>query len=154
MDFEAAVMEFLAANGNTFVSPQYPIGGTWSCPDFIAIRPASKECFVVEVSAAWDLKNLAEKVRNREKQWFTILREHLFNLGVCDSEWSFQVLVFVRSERIGWFWSVIENANNVHVLPIDITLMPWNWPDEYRSPNFSFSKESAKHRPAGLTLEN
>jgi len=144
MNYEAAVMGFLVANGNTFVSPQYPIGRTWSCPDFVAVRPATKECFIVEVSTAYDLKGLAEKVRNRENQWFSILREHFVKLGVCDPGWSFQVLIFVRSERIAWFESAIGNASDVHIWSLDITLMPWLWPDEYRSPNFSLKEIKQK----------
>jgi hypothetical protein len=144
MDYEAAVMEFLVANCNTFVAPQYPIGGTWSCPDFIAIRPASEECFVVEVSTGWDLKRLAEKVRDREKQWLSILREHLIKLSICGSGWSFKVLIFVRSERIKWFESSIDKADDVYVWPLDKILMPWIWPDEVRSPNFSFTKDSSE----------
>jgi hypothetical protein len=151
MNYEAAVMGLLVANGNTFVSPQYPVGGNLSCPDYIAIRPALKQCFIVEVSTGWDLKALAEKVRNREKQWFSILQEHFFKLGVCEPGWSFQVIIFVRSERIDWFKLAINNANDVHIWPLEITLMPWLWPDKYRHPDFSFNETKSK---ISLTLDN
>ena len=144
MDYESAVLDFLVANGNTFVSPQYSVETSWSCPDFLAIRPSKKECFVVEVSSGWNLQKLVEKVRTRDNQWFSKLRLHLEKLEICDEEWSLHALVFVRSERIEWFEAAIQQANDVHVWPLEITLTSWAWPDEVRSPNFSFISDKAK----------
>jgi hypothetical protein len=138
MDYESSVMEFIVANGNTFVSPQYPVGKAWSCPDFVAIRPASKECYVVEVSAGWDLSNLAAKVRNREQQWMSKLRDHLTELSICDQSWKYHVIVFVREERIKWFEEKCQHAQDVHVWPLEVTLTPWAWTDDVRKPSFSF----------------
>lgn len=138
MDHELAVMEFLTANGTTFICPQYPVGGGWSCPDFVAIRPAKKECLVVEVSTGWDLSGLAKKVQNREHQWLNLLRAHLAKTGVCDKDWSFNVLVFIRSERIEWFRNRIGQSSDVHIFEIEQTLTPWVWPAKVRSPDFIF----------------
>ena len=53
--YEETVMGFVTRDRKTFVIPQFSIGieGEWSCPDFVAIAPATKQCHVVEVSTAY-----------------------------------------------------------------------------------------------------
>lgn len=59
---EEMVMKFLTRDRKTFVIPQFSIGtdGEWSCPDFVAIAPATKECHVIEVSTGYNLNGLSE----------------------------------------------------------------------------------------------
>lgn len=131
-------MEFIVANGQTFVSPQYSINKEWSCPDFVALRPPKKKWYVVEVSAAYNLNGLAEKVRNREKQWLDPLKKLFREQGICDDSWTHEILIFIRKERIKEFRSAIGHAPDVKVLELEQTLTPWAWPDDVRCPDYSF----------------
>jgi hypothetical protein len=144
-EYELRVQHFLVENGVTFVSPQFELpyskeldsGG--SNPDFVAIRPATKEVYVVEVSVSGSLKNLAEKIKNREKQWLNALRNQLVANKVITSDWKeIEVLVFVRADKIEWFKTKVGLATNVHIWPVEYTLQHWLWPAEVRQPGFDF----------------
>jgi len=147
MDYESAVANFLTVNGSTFISTQYSIANEWSCPDFVAIRPKHKECFVIEVSAAWNLGVLAQKVQERNSRWFKKLKERFLSFDICEPVWTFDVLVFIRKERISWFTSKLHNSNEVYLWSLEGTLTPWYWPDEVRDPEFSFKQRGYNLNP-------
>jgi hypothetical protein len=70
MDFEAVLMHYLAAKG-LFLSPQLSIrdgAGEWSCPDFVALDFLNREIQVVEITTAYDVKGLMEKLENGASQ--------------------------------------------------------------------------------------
>lgn len=101
MDFEAVVMQYLAAKG-LFLSPQFSIrdgGREWSCPDFVALDFRQLEIQVIEVSAAYAIHRLVEKLRNCEEQWFKRLRPQLVALGVTDESW--ECVAYAYVVRIG-----------------------------------------------------
>lgn len=145
-EYEFLVQNFLVENGVTFLAPQFSLmyskdldsGG--SKPDFVAIRPGKKECFVVEVNVSGDPTGLLEKVNNREKQWYRALRARLLQDQVIDEGWSIEVLVFIRTDQRSRFINGLMNGNDVHVWPIELVLRPWDWPTQVRSPDFDFRK--------------
>ena len=157
MDYESAVADFLTVNGSTFIAPQYSIANEWSCPDFVAIRPKHKECFVIEMSAARNLKVLAQKVQERNSRWFEKLKERFSSFDISEPTWTFDVLVFIRKERISWFTSKLQNADDVYLWPLEGTLTPWCWRDEVRQPTFSFKQRGYDLNPGrdkvGLSSE-
>ena len=125
--YEEAVLSFITRDKMTFAIPQFSID-EWSCPDFVAICPPKKKCYVVEVSAGYDLKHLSEKIRDKDRQWIDKLRSQLEGSGVTDASWSYEVLVFVRIDRVEWLRRAVEGIPGVEVLDIEKTLTPWNWP--------------------------
>ncbi len=128
--YEEAVLGFITRDETTFAIPQFSISKDWSCPDFVAICPPKKECYVVEVSSGYDLKHLAEKIRDKERQWIQKLRNQLETSGVTDASWSYEVLVFVRADRVEWLKRAVNGVPGVEVHDIEKTLTPWNWPSE------------------------
>ncbi len=84
-EYEQSVLRCLTANGETFVSNEYPVEGGWSRPDFVALRPAKKTVYIVEVSAGGNLYGLVKKVVTRKKQWTAKLGSQLLRLKLVSS---------------------------------------------------------------------
>jgi hypothetical protein len=49
---EEAVMQLMTANGDTFIAAHYDVAAGWMRPSLVALRPAKKQVWVVEVSAS------------------------------------------------------------------------------------------------------
>jgi Holliday junction resolvase-like predicted endonuclease len=135
--YEEAVMHYLTANGATFVVHQYSISQGWACPDFIAIRPCDQIVCIVEVSTAWDLGDLAQRVKTRQVQWWDQLVPHLQQHGGISHSWDQRMAVFIRQDRVAWFQQAIGNAPNVSVIPLEPILAAWNWPPAVWTPQFN-----------------
>ena len=150
-EYELRVQHFLVENGVTFIAPQFELlfskeldsGG--SKPDFVAIRPGKKECFIVEVSVSGNPGGLADKINIRERQWYRALRDRLTRTGVIDDSWSMEVLAFVRADQIDWFVKRLNGGKDIHVWPIEYVLQHWLWPSEVRSPEFDFRNTELAH---------
>jgi hypothetical protein len=158
LEYELRVQHFLVANGVTFVSPQFGLpfqplldsGG--SNPDFVAIRPKQKECFVVEVTVSGSPSGLVNKINSCDKQWLRALRAQLICTGVIDASWKTEILVFMRRDKIQWFRRKLHHNPGVHIWPIDYVLQHWLWPPEARRPEFDLRHtdlaSSSKHKSA------
>ena len=127
--YEEAVMGFVTRDQKTFVIPQFSIGteGEWSCPDFVAIAPSTKECHVIEVSRSYDLNRLAQKVREKDNQWLNTLKVQLEESAITDTTWNYDVWVFIRGDRVEWFQNAVKDIPLVTIYGIETTLTPWNW---------------------------
>lgn len=141
--YEDLVAEFLTANGATFIAPQYGIsypdserGGEWSRPDFVAIRPAQKECFIVEVTTSGNPTGLLARVNSRTNQWFTAARKQLEGARVIDPSWKMEVLVFIRQDQLSWFAGKITENDGVHLWPLEYMAARWTWNPSVREFNF------------------
>ena len=66
---EEAVMQLLTANGETFVAPKYEVADGWQCPAFVALRPARRQVYVVEVSASGYPLALVNRLNERIEKW-------------------------------------------------------------------------------------
>jgi len=142
--YEEAVMYCLTANRETFVSPHFDIGGGWSRPDFVAIRPPKKKVYVVEVTAKGEVSRLLGKVRDRENQWFSQLREHLEAGGIVEKDWSYSVLAFIRCDQLTWFRERVAGEANVTALCLEDAIAHWEWDSKVSTPNFSFETGALK----------
>ena len=129
--FEQMAMGYLTKNGRVFVSPQYSIDRDWSCPDFVALDFERKRVWVVEVSAAWDVKGLASKVNDCERQWMSRLRDQLRQKGILgvDDGWSEGIMVFIRESRIEDFNKRLTRRDGivVEIVPLEKAGVPWEW---------------------------
>ncbi len=132
--YETLVSEFLTANGATFIAPQYAIkdpsgerGGEWSRPDFLALRPAKKECFIVEVSVGGSVGGLLNRVNSREHYWFGALRKQLESQSMLDSSWKLEVLVFLRKDQMSGFKKKLIDKEGVYLWPMEYTATRWLW---------------------------
>jgi hypothetical protein len=103
MIWESVVLTHLTTKEGLFVRRQYDIdwdketGEGGSCPDFIAIDPKKPGLiYVVEVSAAWDLKNLSEKFEKREKHWYGPLRK--LSIWGHSGPFEFKSVAYVRKD--------------------------------------------------------
>lgn len=124
---EEAVMQFLTANGDTFIAPQYEVAAGWMCPSFVALRPAKKQVWVVEVSASGYPLGLVDKINQRVEKWYAPLLEQLQRLQVTHSDWSVGLLVFVRDDQIEWLNVRLKDTSGVHVLSLETASSPWSW---------------------------
>jgi hypothetical protein len=144
--YEEAVLNCLAANGETFVSPEPDVGDGWSRPDFVAIRPPKRTVYVVEVTTSGNATGLIAKVNDRERRWLGPLRTRLNTLGVADESWSYVVLVFVRSDQLDWLKGKISDMTSVRVLSVEDAFAHWEWCDSVWTPSFSFETDEIKRR--------
>ncbi|MEJ7138783.1 hypothetical protein [Amphibiibacter pelophylacis] len=136
MDFESLVMDYLSAQG-LFLAPQFSLrdgGREWSCPDFVALDFRACEIQVVEVTTAYNVRGLIEKIQKREDQWFLRLRPQLLSLGIPVHNWKSVVRAFVRRERAEYVKSKILNADDVKIEIIEDIAIPWSWPwDQWKA---------------------
>jgi hypothetical protein len=104
---ESLIELYLTRGGRIFVSPQYDVaydtttreGG--SCPDIVALDIVEKEVVVVEVSSAWDLGPLYQKVEDRNTRWFNPIVRRLQSDKIIDPTWKRpRFMGFVRKDRL------------------------------------------------------
>ena len=122
-----AVMHFLTVNGDTFLAPQYELAAGWMCPDFVALRPAKKQVWVVEVTASGYPLGLVDKINQRVERYYAPLLEQLQRLHLTNADWSVGVLLFIRDDQIEWFKSRLKDTSGVHVLSLETASSPWTW---------------------------
>jgi hypothetical protein len=129
--FEEAVLKYLCGNRNRFVSSQFSIpcttgGGTWSCPDFIALDFSDSTVYVVEVTIK-DPKDACSKIENRETQWLGPLRDHLKKLNPMFADWRYHVTLFVREEEVARAQRILSAVPDASVISLDKAVFPWRW---------------------------
>ena len=124
---EEAVMQFLTANGDTFIAPKYDVAQGWACPSFVALRPAKKQVWVAEVSASGYPLGLVDRINQRIERWYAPLLEQLQRLGIAQSDWSIGLLVFVREDQMQWLQSRLKSSSGVHLLSLETASSPWLW---------------------------
>ena len=124
---DEAVMQFLTANGDTFIAAQYDVAAGWMCPSFVALRPAKRQVWVVEVSASGYPLGLVDKINQRVEKWYAPLLEQLQRLQVVGSDWSIGLLVFVRDDQVEWLKGRAKDMVGVHVLSLETASSPWVW---------------------------
>lgn len=124
---EEAVMQFLTANGDTFIAPKYEVAAGWVCPSFVALRPAKKQVWVAEVSASGYPLGLVDRINQRMERWYAPLLEQLQRLHISQSDWSIGLLVFVREDQMAWLQSRLKNMSGVHLLSLEVASSPWLW---------------------------
>lgn len=138
---EEAVMQLLTANGETFVAPKYEVADGWVCPAFVALRPARKQVYVVEVSASGYPLALVNKLNERIEKWYAPLLGQLQPLGVTGPDWGVGCLVFVRNDQIDWLKERVKDLSGVHVLGLEQASSPWNWDDSVWTAEFDFEAQ-------------
>lgn len=134
-----AVMQFLTANGDTFIAPQYEIAAGWMCPSFVALRPAKKQVWIVQVSASGYPLGLVDRINQRVESWYAPLLEQLQRLQVSSSDWRIGLLAFVRDDQLQWLQSRISDSAGVHVLSLETASSPWLWDDLVWSEEMDFA---------------
>lgn len=124
---DEAVMQFLTANAETFIAPQYEVAAGWMCPSFVALRPAKKQVWVVEVSASGYPLGLVDRINQRVEKWYAPLLEQLQRLGITQPDWSVGMLAFVRDDQMTWLQSRVKDLSGVHLLSLEQASSPWLW---------------------------
>ncbi|RGE41861.1 hypothetical protein DZC30_17950 [Comamonas testosteroni] len=126
---DEAVMQLLTANGETFIAPKYEVADGWQCPAFVAIRPARRQVYVVEVSASGYPLALVNRINERVERWYAPLLPQLQSLGVTTADWGVGCLVFVRSDQIDWLKERVKDLSGVYVLSLEQASANWSWDD-------------------------
>jgi len=119
--YEEAVLNYITQSNQRFVNPQFSlaydakqdIGG--SLPDFVVLDFKLKTIFIVEVSKAYDIKNLLAKAKKKEERWILPLG------NIIDSElnqWNYHVTLFVREERVKYARESLREMENISVISL------------------------------------
>lgn len=124
---EEAVMQWLTANGETFIAPKYEVAAGWMCPSFVALRPSKKQIWVVAVSASGYPLAVVDRINQRIEKWYAPLLEQLQRLQVVQGDWSIGLLVLVRDDQIDWLRARVQDLSGVQVLSLETASQPWNW---------------------------
>jgi hypothetical protein len=90
---EEAVLEYLTHEGDLFVCPQYRATG--GNPDFVALNFTQHRVEVVEVSSAYTLTRLNNKLK--ETAWVDAVYQKLKTTQVIDDSWRLVLRVFVTA---------------------------------------------------------
>ena len=88
--YEEAVLHYITSSSKRFVNLQFniaynskkDIGG--SLPDFVVLDFEDRTVYIIEVTKAYDIKNLLSKVSEREKRWILPIKE---TIDSSFSEW-------------------------------------------------------------------
>ncbi len=119
--YEEAVLNYITQSNQRFVNPQFSlaydakqdIGG--SLPDFVVLDFELKTIFIVEVSKAYDIKNLLSKAKEKEERWILPLK------NIIDSklsQWDFHVSLFIREERVKYARVSLSEIENISVISL------------------------------------
>lgn len=136
---DEAVMQLLTANGDTFIAPHYEVAAGWMCPSFVALRPAKKQVWVVEVTASGYPLGLVDRINQRIEKWYAPLLEQLQRLQVTHGDWSIGLLVFVRDDQIEWLKGRVKDLAGVQVLSLETASSPWAWHGSVWTEDFDFA---------------
>ncbi|MEG2767354.1 MAG: hypothetical protein RR943_07780 [Comamonas sp.] len=120
-------MQFLTANGDTFIAPHYEVAAGWVCPSLVALRPARKQIWVADVSASGYPLGLVDRINQRVEKWYAPLLEQLQRLQVVQGDWSIGLLIFVRDDQVEWLKGRVKDWSGVHVLSLETASSPWTW---------------------------
>ncbi len=124
---EQVIGAYLVQGGEVFIAPSYNIGNGWSCPDFVALDFSKAEIVVVEVTTAYEIGALIEKVRKCEEQWFIPLRARFKEFKIAEN-WNMRFLGFVRRDRLEKAKSAFASAPKVTFAVIEDCAFSWeNW---------------------------
>ena len=129
--FEEAVLAYLAGPPQRFVQPQFSLaykgmpGGSY--PDFVTLDYKERVAYVDEVSAAYQIGGLIERVRDRGQRWYIPLRSHLEDLDSSFSSWKLRTTVFVREDRKKVAVEALQSASDVTVIALDNIMRSWKW---------------------------
>ena len=139
---DEAVMQFLTANGDTIIAAQYEVAAGWMCPSFVALRPAKRQVWVVEVSASGYPLGVVDKINQRVEKWYAPLLEQLQRLQVVGSDWSIGLLVFVRDDQVEWLKGRAKDLAGVHILSLETASSPWTWEGVVWTEDMDFAQAS------------
>lgn len=132
MVWETVVLNYLTQQEGMFVFPQLHLGRGDSCPDFVAIHPNRPgKVYIAEVSAAWNLKSLSDRFRNREKYWYEPIRREV-KIWNYSQPYEFTALAFIRSDS-GNF--EITDQNDVVVKYLEN--IAFDWQPHLQSPSLT-----------------
>ena len=137
---EEAVMQLLTANGDTFIAHHYDVAAGWMAPSFVALRPAKKQVWLVQVSASGYPLGLVDQIQQRVQRWYAPALEQLQRLQVCGSDWSIGLLVFVRDDQKAWLQSRLKDSSGVYVLSLETASSPWTWSSVVWSEEMDFAQ--------------
>lgn len=148
--YEQAVMELLTANGDTFIAHHYDVAAGWMRPSFVALRPAKKQLWVVQVSASGYPLGLVDQINQRVEKWYAPLLEQLQRLQVVDSSWSIGTLVFVRDDQIAWLRNRAADSLGVYVLSLETASSPWAWGSVVWTEDMDFAQHALPRKDGHL----
>ena len=143
---EEAVMQLLTANGETFIAPKYEVADGWQCPAFVAVRPARRQVYVVEVSASGYPLALVNRLNERIEKWYAPLLTQLHALNITQPDWEIACLVFVRSDQVDWLKERVKDMSGVHVLSLEQASSPWGWDDAVWTSDMAFDNGGIPQR--------
>jgi len=129
--FETAVLAYLTAPPNRFVSPQFALpskdGQGGSCPDFVVLDFGVSTIYVVEVTTSADPRNLLSRIREKDKRYLTPLRRHMSSISESFAGWKYRLTLFVRDEVCRQIQEAVGNESDVFVVSLEKVVFPWRW---------------------------
>ncbi|MEI2743456.1 MAG: hypothetical protein V9G63_13680 [Candidatus Competibacter sp.] len=129
--YEEAVLEYITADTYRFANWQFDLpyqnqeGG--SCPDFVVLDYREKSVYAVEVTMAWNIKGLIEKLVDRKRYWINPIKNHLIGINSQFQDWEYRVTVFVREGNDLLIGQKFKNCADIAVKTIEKISFPYSW---------------------------
>lgn len=147
---ELAVLDYISRPPSRFVRPQchltFEAGAGGASPDFVVLDFEDNTVYVVEVSVAWDLTDLVDRVLKRQSVWYTALQEYGRTHNVSPLCWSnYRTAAFVRSDRYSHMLKKVEEHVDVSVISLDRVLLEWEW--EWKAGNSAINSLNTHQGP-------
>ncbi|WP_133250222.1 hypothetical protein [Novacetimonas pomaceti] len=127
------LITYLTMDGQTYIASQVEIafennqGG--SCPDYVALDFRNRHVVVVEETEAWNIQPLCNRIRERDKRWFTPLAAFMLKKGIVNPDWGMRMLGIVRPDRIEAFNKAFAQDGDVSFVSIEECIFPWKYWD-------------------------
>ncbi|MGH8397927.1 MAG: hypothetical protein ACRETA_06750 [Gammaproteobacteria bacterium] len=131
--YEQAVLQYISAPVWRFVNPQmalpYEVNKGESCPDFVVLDFRLKTFYVVEVTVASNITAQLKKIKDREKRWYSPLRQHIsqyYNSSYFTT-WNYRVTLFIRADMFEHANAALMGNKDVPVCKVETTFQGWTW---------------------------
>jgi hypothetical protein len=146
--FEQAVLAYLTGPPHRFVRPQFSLeyrGGVGgSVPDFVVLDFSDEIVYIIEVTAAYSIGRLIDRVRERQTRWYRPLLDQLVSSNQYFASWRPRTTIFVRADRKQDAMKALDGEGDVTVIVLDDIMRSWQWNWEKQLPVNPLDRDPAQ----------
>lgn len=134
--YEEVALEYITANPYNYVNTHLAIPGknghAQNVPDIVVHNIKDNNFYVVEVTSAYDISKLLNKVVDREKNWYTPIQERMYkkifpNLNIS-------TVLFIRADILEKTEKFLQknDINDVKLITLEESSFGWklDWKDQ------------------------
>lgn len=127
--FEESVIDYINVNPYYFLNYQlnipYKDGHGGSTPDMVVFDVRDRSIIVIEVSSAWDISSLLNKLLERETRWYNPIKNIYKD---CIDETKISCVLFLRKDVLvrAKAFLITHNMKDVQLQDLENIQCAWN----------------------------